>query len=158
MAAGTTVKISVPSVIGLVDLVHGAAERMAEIAGFEEEDSLSVALAVREAVINAIKHGNRSNPDLTVDVTLTADDEGIRVQVRDQGNGFDPSCAPDPTSDENRLKPSGRGLLLVRAFVDAVGFRFDQGRGMEVTLIKKRRSKRESACSRFDGPALRRRK
>jgi len=137
MALATSVKLSMASELRLVDLVHEASHKMAELAGFEEDVALNVALAVREAVINAITHGNRKDPQRTVDLTLTANGSGIVVSVRDQGEGFDPALARDPTSPENVLRTSGRGLLLIRAFVDEVKFRRRRGRGMEVTLVKR---------------------
>ena len=140
MAPATSVRLSIASEIRLVDLVHEASQRMAELAGFEEEEALNVALAVREAVINAITHGNRSDPKRTVDLTLTANGSGIVASVRDQGEGFDPRQAEDPTNASNLLRTSGRGLLLIRAFVDEVRFRRRRGRGMEVTLVKRIRS------------------
>lgn len=138
MAAATTVKLTIASEVRLVDLVHDVSQKVAELAGFGEEDALNVGLAVREAVINAITHGNQRDPERTVDVTLIAGNGGITAKVRDHGEGFDPGLTPDPTSDSNRLRTSGRGLLLIRAFVDDVTFQFRKGRGLEVTLVKKK--------------------
>ena len=138
MAAATSIKLEIASEIGLVDLVHEVSEKMAQFAGFPPDESLNVGLAVREAVINAIVHGNGQDSSRKVEVLIeTRQGEGIRAQVRDQGNGFDPESAPDPTEVENILNASGRGLLLIRAFVDDVDFKFKKGRGMEVTLVKK---------------------
>jgi len=139
-AAATSVKLVIPSEIKLVDLVHSAAEKMAEVAGFDPDESLNVGLAVREAVINAMVHGNKLDPGLDVRVTLTINGEGLAAKVGDSGSGFDPDTAPDPRTDPNLLRTSGRGLLLMRAFVDAVTFRRRGDRGMEVTLTKKIRS------------------
>ncbi len=144
MAAETSVKMVIASDVRLVDVVHGAAERVAGIAGFSEEDALSAALAVREAVINAVKHGNASDPELPVEVVLATSGDGFRATVRDRGRGFDPDATPDPTVEGNRLRTNGRGLLLIRAFVDEIRFRYVEGQGMEVELIKKRRA--ESAA------------
>lgn len=138
MAPATSVKLSMASEIRLVDLVHEASQKMAEFAGFEEDVALNVALAVREAVINAITHGNHKDPERTVELTLTANGAGMVVRIRDEGEGFDPAVvASDPTNAENLLRTSGRGLLLIRAFVDDVKFRKRRGRGMEVTLVKR---------------------
>jgi serine/threonine-protein kinase RsbW len=143
-AAATSVRLVIPSEIRLVDLVHSAAEKMAEVAGFDADEGLNVGLAVREAVINAMVHGNKLDPGLTVDLTFTADGEGFEARVRDCGEGFDPEATPDPTTDPNLLRTSGRGLLLMRAFVDAVAFRRRGSRGMEVTLTKRIGSGEES--------------
>lgn len=137
MAPATSVKLSLASEIRLVDLVHEASQKMAEFAGFDEDAALDVALATREAVINAITHGNGKDPARLVDLLLTANGTGITVIVRDRGNGFDPTGTKDPTDQENLMRNSGRGLLLIRAFVDEVKFRYRKGRGMEVTLVKR---------------------
>lgn len=143
-AAATSVKLVIPSEIKLVDLAHSAAEKMAELAGFDADEGLNVGLAVREAVINAMVHGNRLDPALDVRVTFTVNGEGLAARVRDRGGGFDPQATPDPTTDPNLLRTSGRGLLLMRAFVDAVTFRRRGDRGMEVTLTKMVRAGRDS--------------
>jgi serine/threonine-protein kinase RsbW len=138
MAAGVEVKLVLPSEIKLVDVVHEAAERVAQLAGFDGEESLNVGLAVREAVINAILHGNRGDQSLKVRVTLSTGRNGLKAKIRDQGNGFEPERAPDPTAAANLMRTSGRGLLLMRAFVDDVTFRHAAGGGTEVTLTKRR--------------------
>jgi serine/threonine-protein kinase RsbW len=142
-AAATSVKLVIPSDVKLVDLVHSASEKMAEMAGFDGDDGLNVGLAVREAVINAIVHGNREDPGLQVRVTFTAAAGGLEARVRDQGGGFDPAATPDPTEGEQLLKSSGRGLLLMRAFVDEVEFHRHQDDGMEITLTKNSRRNAE---------------
>ncbi len=81
MAAGTSVKLVIPSEIRLIDLVHAASEKVAELAGFDADDALNVGLAVREAVINAMLHGNKRDPGLKVSVTLTWDEKGLRARV-----------------------------------------------------------------------------
>lgn len=137
-STSTSVKLVLPSDIKLVDLVHSASEKMAEFAGFDADEALNVGLAVREAVINAIVHGNGQDPSLEVDITLQVGPDGLTARVRDQGSGFDPDAAPDPTESENLLMTSGRGLLLIRAFVDQVEFTRDGGKGTEITMVKRR--------------------
>jgi serine/threonine-protein kinase RsbW len=144
MAAGTSVKLVIPSEIRLIDLVHAASEKMAELAGLDDDEALNVGLAVREAVINAILHGNRQDPALNVRVTLKADDERLTAKIADQGNGFDRREAPDPTDEANLLRNSGRGLLLMEAFVDTVRFRSLPKGGTEVTMIKRLPAKRDN--------------
>jgi serine/threonine-protein kinase RsbW len=130
------VKLVLPSQIPYLDLAHGAAERAAAAAGFEEEAALDMGLAVREAVVNAMTHGNGLDPSRAVDVVLLAAEGTVTARVRDRGAGFDPKRTKDPTDPANLLRTSGRGLLLIRAFVDEVDFRYRPGRGMEVTLLK----------------------
>ena len=142
MPAGTSVKLVLPSEVRLIDLVHDAAEKMACLAGFDEDDALNVGLAVREAVINAMVHGNREDPARMVDVTLTSGPGGVEATIVDQGNGFDPDAAPDPRAGQNRLRTSGRGLLLMEAFVDHVRYRRNPDGGTIVVMTKRRTNER----------------
>ena len=137
MAAATSIKLVIPSEVRLVDLVHEVSQKLAELAGFSPDDALNVGLAVREAVINAILHGNKNDPSRNVDIRLDLlEAGGIQVKIQDQGDGFNPETTPDPTDDEHVLNASGRGILMIRAFVDNVTFRFEEGRGTEITMVK----------------------
>jgi serine/threonine-protein kinase RsbW len=137
MAAATSINLVIPSEVRLVDLVHEVSQKLAELAGFSPDDALNVGLAVREAVINAILHGNKNDPSRDVDIRLDLPEAGgIQVKIRDQGDGFNPEATPDPTDDEHVLNASGRGILMIRAFVDNVTFRFEEGRGTEITMVK----------------------
>jgi len=137
MAAATSINLVIPSEVRLVDLVHEVSQKLAELAGFSPDDALNVGLAVREAVINAILHGNKNDPSRNVDIRLDLPEAGgIQVKIRDQGDGFNPEATPDPTDDEHVLNASGRGILMIRAFVDNVTFRFEEGRGTEITMVK----------------------
>lgn len=120
----------------MVDVAHATAERLAGAAGFAADASLDFGIAVRETVINAIVHGNRRDPAREVEISFRLRPAGIAASVRDRGNGFDPAESPDPTAGENVLSTSGRGLLMVRAFVDRVEFRTPSGGGTEVVLDK----------------------
>ena len=144
MVAGTSVRLLIPSEIKLVDLVHAASEKMASLAGFDEDESLNVGLAVREAVINAIIHGNKQDPSLEVDLTLTVESQGLTARILDQGNGFDPEQTPSPTEGDNLLRTTGRGLLLIKAFVDEVDFRQSKSGGMEIILTKRNGTKEKA--------------
>jgi len=137
MSAGTFVKLVLPSEVKLIDVVHAASEKMAEMAGFDDDEALNVGLAVREAVINAMVHGNKEDPQRSVSVTLTSGVDGLQATIQDQGNGFDPELAPDPRTGENRMRTSGRGLLLMEAFVDEVSFRRQANGGTEVVMTKR---------------------
>jgi len=136
MTAETSVKLVIPSRVRLVDLVHSAAEKIAEIAGFSDDEMLNIGLAVRETVINAIKHGNGEDSSKEVEILLEVTGRGLRVRIQDGGDGFDPENTADPTTRDNLMQTSGRGLLLIRAFVDDVRFNYRKGQGMEVTLEK----------------------
>ena len=138
MASTTSLKLVLSSEVRLIDLIHTAAEKVAQIAGFDADDALNIGIAVREGAINAIVHGNGSDPKLDVHVTLTANSNGFSAHITDEGDGFDPDAAPDPTEGEALLASSGRGLLLMRAFVDDVVYARRDSRGMEVTMTKRK--------------------
>ena len=92
-------------------------------------------LAVEEAVVNAIKHGNQDNPEKFVDVVLRLSTEKFYIKVTDQGKGFNPMEVPDPTDDDNIDLPSGRGLMLMRSFMTMVEY---NGVGNSVEMAKDR--------------------
>jgi len=137
MATKTSFKLVIPSEIRLIDLVHVTSEKLAEVLGFDADEALNVGLAVREAVINAMLHGNKQDPELRVTISMAADKGRLVTKIVDQGNGFRRDEAPDPTDKENLLRNSGRGLLLMEAFVDSVKFRSLPNGGTEVTMIKR---------------------
>ena len=148
MAPATTVRLVISSEVRLVDIIHAASESLAGIAGFDEDDALNVGIAVREAVINAIVHGNGMDSSLKVEVILQARPRSIRARVRDQGAGFDSGATPDPTVGDNLMRSSGRGILVMRGFMDGVEFKFREGRGMEVTLKKNRAGRKATRSTR----------
>lgn len=132
----TSVHLVLSSEVRLIDLVHTASEKMAELAGFDADEALNVGLAVREAAINAIVHGNGEDPQREVDIVLEAGEAGLQAVITDQGDGFNPDSTPDPTEGAGLLATSGRGLLLIRAFVDEVEYRPAAGGGTQVILSK----------------------
>jgi len=103
--------------------------------GFSDGDMFAVRLALEEALINAIKHGNRADPDKFITIATEVDGEAIVITVTDQGGGFDPDHLPDPTADENLEKPSGRGIMLMRVYMDEVTF---NEAGNQVRMVKQR--------------------
>jgi len=122
-----------------LDSVDGA-ERLvlevAEAAGFPEEELHKIGMAVRESVVNAVVHGNRYNAHKKVHLLVAKAPDHITVTVTDEGNGFDMSSVPDPLAEENLLHQSGRGILLIRAFVDEFEMRRLAPAGTEVKLVK----------------------
>jgi serine/threonine-protein kinase RsbW len=110
--------------------------------GYKREVVFAVRLALDEALVNAVKHGNQSNPDKTVQVEFTINDESIMIQVEDQGPGFSPDKLPDPTAEENLPRPNGRGVMLMRAYMTEVDF---NERGNRVILTKRRDCQRPHA-------------
>ena len=89
---------------------------------WDEQDTFGVHLAVEEALVNAIKHGNQSDPDKKVHVVSRVSKTHFFIEIGDEGDGFNPGDVPDPTTDENLESPSGRGLMLMRSFMSRVDF------------------------------------
>jgi serine/threonine-protein kinase RsbW len=94
---------------------------------FDEHEAFAIKMAVEEALVNAIKHGNQMDPDKSVRVAYSLGTERFDVQITDEGPGFNPEDVPDPTSPENIERPCGRGLLLIRYYMTGVAFQ-DNGR------------------------------
>jgi len=110
--------------------VEAAADRLASEAGLDEDQRFHVTMAVREAAVNAVLHGNEYDP--AKKNTGTA----LVFTVSDQGKGLDPASLPDPLAPENLLRGTGRGIFLIRSFMDEVHFR-QLHPGTELTLIKR---------------------
>lgn len=103
--------------------------------GFPDRDLFGIKLALEEGIVNAIKHGNGMDPSKSVFVKCEYDGHMVRVIIEDEGPGFDPTDVPDPTDDDNLEKPSGRGLMLMRAFMTRIEY---NDRGNRVILEKTR--------------------
>lgn len=102
---------------------------------FPPRDVFGVRLALEEALVNAIKHGNGMDPDKNVKILWKIDDRSILVEIEDEGSGFVPEEIPDPTAEENLERPCGRGIMLMRSFMSRVEY---NERGNRVTLEKQR--------------------
>jgi len=124
------------STLDSVDDAETLALNLARDAGFAEEDLHRIGMAVRESMVNAVVHGNRFNADKKVHVSIARNGTRFVIRIADQGEGFDPDSLPDPLSEENLLRQSGRGIFLIRAFMDEFKVRRLQPGGTEVTLIK----------------------
>ena len=138
---GGLVRLQIPSLFDMVDLVQVLSDRMGQLAAFDEDAVHWIGVAVRESVINAIKHGNREHPEKTVTIefafTPIEDPTELVVSVTDQGEGFEPEEVADPLAPENILKSSGRGIFLIRSFMDEVAVRRAPEGGMEVLMVKR---------------------
>ena len=134
------VRLEFTSAFEMLDFVQVVSDHIARGIGLDEDSSHWVSVAIRESVINAIKHGNRNDSSKHVFVefeTATADEPKLTIRVRDQGDGFDPETVADPLAPENLLKSSGRGIFLIRNFMDDVQLhRAPQG-GMEIRMVKR---------------------
>ena len=123
-----------------VNRVEATAEEMARKAGLEEEEIYRVAMAVREAAVNAVLHGNSYDPEKRITVYFESTPESLLFRIADQGKGLNPDTLPDPLAPENLLRGSGRGIFLIRSFMDEVHFRQLQP-GTELTLVKHLRNR-----------------
>jgi serine/threonine-protein kinase RsbW len=132
----TRVSYTLESSLESVNKAEQAARDLAVKAGFDEEETDRIAMSVREATVNAVLHGNQYDPQKRVTVAFEVSPESLSVSVRDEGKGLDPGNVPDPLAPENLLKQSGRGIFLIRAFMDEVRFR-SMDPGTEITLIKR---------------------
>jgi serine/threonine-protein kinase RsbW len=115
-----TIELSIDSNLQFVDMVGAVTKDITAKLGFDEDDASWIELAVHEAVINAVTHGNKQRADKKVDVKFVIEIGCLTVFVRDYGIGFDPSILPDPTSSANLLNPTGRGIFYMRTFMDEV--------------------------------------
>ncbi len=102
---------------------------------YSMRDVFGVRLALEEALVNAIKHGNGLDPDKTVRVNCLIEDDLLRVEIEDQGPGFNMGDVPDPTAEENLERPCGRGIMLIRSFMTSVEY---NAKGNRVVLEKRR--------------------
>jgi len=118
-----------------VEEVEAAADQLAVEAGLDEDQRFHIAMAVREAAINAVLHGNDYDPARMIEVTLENTGEDLKISIADEGRGFDPDKVPDPLKEENLLRGTGRGIFLIRSLVDEVHFR-QLHPGTELTLVK----------------------
>jgi len=103
--------------------------------GYGQDDVFAVHLAMEEAFFNAVKHGNKMDPNKQVKVQWLVDDEKVDVQLEDEGQGFEPQDVPDPRYGENLYRPEGRGLLLINAYMHVVEYN-KLGNGLHMVRYK----------------------
>lgn len=140
-ADGHILRLTIRSLYDMLDFVQLVSDRIGQLAGLDEDALHWLGVAVRESVINAIKHGNRQDEQKLVTVEFAFLPENrpteLVVSVLDEGEGFDPGEVADPLAPENILKSSGRGIFFMRSFMDDVRLQRRPEGGMEVRLIKK---------------------
>ena len=131
-----TVERLLDSTLESVDHAEEITVGLAKKAGFDEEDLTKIGMAVRESMVNAVVHGNRYNANKKVRFSVSKSPEELTVRIADEGEGFDVESLPDPLAQENLFRSSGRGIFLIRSFMDDFQIRRLQPGGMEVTLVK----------------------
>ena len=136
-AKNQRIEVTLETLLESVDLAESISMRVAEAAGFPEEEIHKIGMAVREGVINAYNYGNQQDRLKKIMMTVELQPETMTVRVLDQGKGFELKEIPDPLAEENLLRTSGRGLFLMRAFMDE--FKVERGPqgGAELIMIKK---------------------
>lgn len=125
------------STLESVDKAEELAMQEAEKFGLDEDSRQQFGMAVRECMVNAVVHGNRYNSNKKVYFSTERSQEQLVVTIGDEGTGFDFKSLPDPLAPENLLRQSGRGFLLMQAFVDEFDLHNRPGGGTEVRLVKK---------------------
>jgi serine/threonine-protein kinase RsbW len=130
------VETAMDSTLESVDAAESLVLKIAQESGFEEEDLHKIGMAVREAMVNAVVHGNRYNLKKKVHLWVGFGEDRLSIRIADEGEGFDANELPDPLAEENLLRQSGRGLLLIKAFVDEFDMRKGEPPlGTEVKLV-----------------------
>jgi serine/threonine-protein kinase RsbW len=141
MTDAHTIRIEFGSAFDMVDFVQVVSDYVGRMAGLDDDALHWVSVAVRESVVNAIKHGNQNDESKRVTVEFTPvpphDPQELVIRVEDEGEGFDPEEIADPLAPENILKSSGRGIFLIRSFMDDVELQRGKHRGMQIRMVKK---------------------
>jgi serine/threonine-protein kinase RsbW len=133
-----TTELSLPSRIETVAIAAAAVAEFIGRSGISDDAAFEIDMAVREAVTNAVLHGNRQDENKTVDIVLKSSPDAVEISVHDQGPGFNPEEVPDPTANENILKASGRGIFFMRTFMDEVDWLIRPEGGTTVRMLKRR--------------------
>jgi serine/threonine-protein kinase RsbW len=135
------VRLEFTSAFEMLDFVQVVSDHMGRGVGLDDDAVHWVGVAIRESVINAIKHGNRNDATKRVfvefETTSAPEPPGLLIRVRDQGEGFDPESLANPLDPENLLKASGRGIFLIRNFMDDVQLQRAPEGGMEIRMTKR---------------------
>jgi serine/threonine-protein kinase RsbW len=135
------VRLKFTSAFEMLDFVQVVSDHMGRGVGLDDDAVHWVGVAIRESVINAIKHGNRNDATKRVfvefETTTPPEPPGLLIRVRDQGEGFDPESLANPLDPENLLKASGRGIFLIRNFMDDVQLQRAPEGGMEIRMTKR---------------------
>jgi serine/threonine-protein kinase RsbW len=138
MAAPTKrIEVALETLLDSVDLAEEITVRIADAAGFDEEDCHKIGMSVREGVINAYNYGNQQERNKKIFLTVELHPDKMVVRVLDQGPGFEINEVPDPLAEENLLRTSGRGLFLMRSFMDEFAVQRGRDGGAELVMAKR---------------------
>ncbi|MGD0552456.1 MAG: ATP-binding protein [Sedimentisphaerales bacterium] len=134
---------STPSAV--VD-VFGQIQPGLQANGFSEEDIFAVHLSLEEAFTNAVKHGNKMEPSKAIKVDFSIEPDKVEICMTDEGEGFDPEVIPDPRYGDNLYKPAGRGMLLIRSFMDVLEYS-KKGNSLRMIRYREKRNPKSTAQS-----------
>lgn len=138
MASGDKhLEITLETQVESVNLAEEMCLRVAEAAGFGEDDCYRIGMSVREGVINAFHYGNQERPEKKIHLAVDITSEKLIIHVLDEGTGFILADVPDPLAEENLLSTSGRGIFLMRAFMDEFDVVKGRNGGAEIVMSKK---------------------
>jgi serine/threonine-protein kinase RsbW len=133
-----TIRLEFGSAFDMLDFVQVVSDYVGRLTGLDEDQLYEVSVAVRESVVNAIKHGNQHDLAKRVVVEFSVEpSQHMTVSVKDQGPGFDPEDIPDPLAPENIMKGSGRGILFMRNYMDDVSLTRHPEGGMQILMLKR---------------------
>ena len=128
-------EFSLNSTMESVSEVEATADKLAAEAGLDEDERFRLTMAVREAAVNAVLHGNDYDPKKMVKASFENTGKSLVITIADEGQGLNPDTIPDPLAPENLMRGTGRGIFLIRSFMDEVHFR-QLHPGTELTLVK----------------------
>ncbi len=128
-------EVIITSVFSEAKQVEDSIVTEAENLGYDDEALFALRLSLEEALTNAIRHGNNRDVKKKIQIKYCVDNEAIEVSVTDEGGGFRPEDVPDPTAAENIARPSGRGIMLMKAYMDKVQYNKD---GNEVYMVRQK--------------------
>jgi serine/threonine-protein kinase RsbW len=145
------IEVALETLFESVDRAEEISLRAAQSCGFGEDDCQKICLAVREGVVNAIRYGNQQQRDKKIVLTCALCGDKFVVHILDQGCGFDLADVPDPLAEENLLKTSGRGIFLMRTFMDEFAVFRPSGGGAELVMAKHLRTSSKKASGTQNG-------
>jgi serine/threonine-protein kinase RsbW len=132
-----TVKLDIASRLDMLEMVQTVVTHLAGVVGFDDDATHYLSVALRESVVNAIKHGNAGDEARRVALDFVLHPRALEIRVQDEGIGFDPAAVPNPVAPENLLKADGRGIFFMRSFMDEIRYSFPARGGTIVHMVKR---------------------